>query len=42
VVSEYCLPCVTDHRIGGIDDIDRATAMALAYVKSLVMAPEAV
>ena len=30
LVSEYCLPCVKDHRIAGIDEIDRATAMALA------------
>lgn len=43
LVSEYCLPCVKDHRLGGIDEIDRATAMALAYMKRLVMAaPQAV
>jgi sugar phosphate isomerase/epimerase len=42
LVSEYCLPCVKDHRIAGIEEVDRATAMALAYMKSLVMAPEAV
>ena len=42
VVSEYCLPCVKDHRIAGIDEIDRATAMALAYMKRLVPTPHAV
>jgi sugar phosphate isomerase/epimerase len=42
LVSEYCLPCVKDHRLGGIDDIDRANAMALAYMKRLVMTPQAV
>ena len=39
IVSEYCLPCIKDHRLGGIDDIDRATAMALAYMKRMVMTP---
>jgi sugar phosphate isomerase/epimerase len=42
LVSEYCLPCVKDHRIAGIDEVDRATAMALAYMKRLVPAPQAV
>lgn len=42
LVSEYCLPCVKDHRIGGLEDIDRANAMALAYMKHLVMASQAV
>ena len=37
IVSEYCLPCITDHRIAGIDGIDRAMAQSLAYMKSLVM-----
>jgi sugar phosphate isomerase/epimerase len=36
LVSEYCLPCVKDHRIAGVDEIDRATAMALEYMKKLV------
>jgi sugar phosphate isomerase/epimerase len=36
LVSEYCLPCVRNHRIAGIDEIDRATAMALAYMKGLL------
>lgn len=36
LVSEYCLPCVTHHRIGGLDEIDRANRMALAYMRNLV------
>ena len=40
VVSEYCLPCITDHRIGGIDEIDRATTMSLAFMKKLVPAAQ--
>jgi hypothetical protein len=42
LVSEYCLPCIKDHRLGGVDDIDRATAMALGYMKRMVMAPQSV
>jgi sugar phosphate isomerase/epimerase len=38
LVSEYCLPCVRDHRIAGIEEIDRATAMALRYMRSIVAA----
>lgn len=41
LVSEYCLPCVRDHRLAGIEEIDRANAMALAYMKRLVLAPQA-
>ena len=42
VVSEYCLPCVKDHRIAGIEEVDSATAMALANMKQLVRVPRAV
>ncbi len=42
LVSEYCLPCIKDHRVAGIDEVDRATAMALAYMKQLVPAAQAV
>jgi sugar phosphate isomerase/epimerase len=42
LISEYCLPCIKDHRLAGIEEIDRANAMALAYMKRLVMAPQAV
>lgn len=40
LVSEYCLPCIEDHRIAGIEAIDRATAMALSYMKRLVPTPQ--
>ena len=35
-VSEYCLPCIRDHRIGGIEEIDRANRLSLQYMKDLV------
>jgi sugar phosphate isomerase/epimerase len=41
LVSEYCLPCIADHRVAGIDAVDRGTAMALRYMKNLVMTPQA-
>jgi len=37
LVSEYCLPCVKDHMIAGIEEVDRATRMALDYMKKMVM-----
>ena len=36
LVSEYCLPCVRNHRIGGIEEIDRATELSLRYMKQVV------
>jgi sugar phosphate isomerase/epimerase len=39
-VSEYCLPCVKDHRIAGVEAIDLANVRSLAYMKSLVMATQ--
>lgn len=36
LVSEYCLPAVVDHEIGGIEEIDRASKMALTYMKNIV------
>jgi sugar phosphate isomerase/epimerase len=41
LVSEYCLPCVKDYKIAGIAEVDRATSMALQYMKRLVMVSEA-
>ena len=35
LVAEYCLPCVRDHRIAGIAEIDKAMAQSLAYIKSV-------
>jgi sugar phosphate isomerase/epimerase len=40
LVGEYCLPCVRNHRIAGIDEIDLANRRALGYLKRLVMAPQ--
>jgi sugar phosphate isomerase/epimerase len=40
LVSEYCLPCVRNHRIAGIEEIDLANSRSLAYMKSLVMASQ--
>jgi sugar phosphate isomerase/epimerase len=40
LVSEYCLPCVRDHQIAGLAEIDRATVQALTYMKRLVPAPQ--
>jgi sugar phosphate isomerase/epimerase len=36
LVSEYCLPCIKNHRIAGIEEVDRANKMALKYMKQLV------
>jgi sugar phosphate isomerase/epimerase len=36
LVSEYCLPLVKNHRIAGIEEVDRANRMALKYMKELV------
>jgi sugar phosphate isomerase/epimerase len=40
LVAEYCLPCVRDHQIAGLAEIDRATVQALTYMKRLVPAPQ--
>jgi sugar phosphate isomerase/epimerase len=36
LVAEYCLPCVRDHRIAGIEDIDAAIVQSLRYMKSMM------
>ncbi|HTE25443.1 sugar phosphate isomerase/epimerase family protein, partial [Flavitalea sp.] len=36
LVSEYCLPQIKDHKISGINDVDKANLMALKYMKNLV------
>lgn len=36
LVSEYCLPCLKNHRIAGIEEVDRANRLALKYMKELV------
>jgi sugar phosphate isomerase/epimerase len=40
LVSEYCLPCVRNHHIAGVEEIDIANARSLAYMKGLVPAPQ--
>ncbi len=35
LVAEYCLPCVRDHRIAGIEEIDKAMVQSLNYMKAL-------
>ncbi|HXW07367.1 MAG TPA: sugar phosphate isomerase/epimerase family protein [Vicinamibacterales bacterium] len=42
LVAEYCLPCVRNYRIAGIDEIDRANRLALAYMRSLMPATQTV
>ena len=42
LVAEYCLPCVKDHCIAGIEEIDVANTRALAYMRSLVPAAQTV
>jgi sugar phosphate isomerase/epimerase len=37
LVSEYCLPCIKNHCLAGIEEIDRAHVQSLAYMKSLMM-----
>lgn len=36
LVSEYCLPCVKNHTLAGIQEIDSANEVALTYMKSLL------
>ncbi len=36
LTSEYCLPVLKNHQLGGIEEVDRATRFALHYMKQLV------
>jgi sugar phosphate isomerase/epimerase len=36
LTSEYCLPVLRNHKLGGIEDIDDATRRGLRYMKQLV------
>ena len=36
LVSEYCLPCVKNHRFAGEEEIDRGNRWALSYMKDLL------
>jgi sugar phosphate isomerase/epimerase len=36
LTSEYCLPLIKNHKIAGIEEVDKATIMAMQYMKKLV------
>ncbi len=36
LASEYCLPMIRNHKICGIGEIDKATAMGMRYMKDLI------
>jgi sugar phosphate isomerase/epimerase len=39
LVSEYCTPALKNHRIAGIEEVDRGTKLALRYLKALLDTP---
>lgn len=36
LVSEYCLPLIRNHKIAGIEEVDKATILGMRYMKKLV------
>lgn len=36
LVSEYCLPLIKNHKIAGVEEVDKATKMAMTYMKGLI------
>jgi sugar phosphate isomerase/epimerase len=36
LTSEYCLPLIKNHKIAGVEEVDKATIMAMRYMKNLV------
>ena len=36
LASEYCLPVLKDHAVAGIEEVDRATRLALRYMKQIL------
>ena len=36
LTSEYCLPLIKNHKIAGIEEVDKATILAMRYMKKLV------
>lgn len=36
LVAEYCLPCLRSHQLAGMDGIEEATRLSLAYIKETV------
>ena len=41
LLAKYCLPDVTNHRIAGIEAIDRATSTAVQHMTKLRFQPQA-
>ena len=36
LTSEYCLPLIKNHKIAGVEEVDKATIIAMRYMKKLV------
>jgi sugar phosphate isomerase/epimerase len=36
LASEYCLPLIRNHKIAGIEEVDKATILGMRYMKELV------
>lgn len=36
LVSEYCLPALKNHSLGGVEEIDRGTTLAMEYIKEIL------
>lgn len=36
LVSEYCLPLIKNHKIAGVEEVDKATVMAMNFMKGLL------
>jgi sugar phosphate isomerase/epimerase len=36
LTSEYCLPLIKNHKIAGLEEVDKATILAMRYMKKLV------
>ena len=35
LASEYCVAAVRNHRVAGVEEVDRGTSLALRYMKQL-------
>ncbi|HZI53014.1 MAG TPA: hypothetical protein VFD56_04910, partial [Chitinophagaceae bacterium] len=36
LTSEYCLPLIKNHKIAGVEEVDKATILAMRYMKKLL------
>ena len=36
LASEYCLPVIRNPKIAGVEEVDKATFMAMRYMKKLI------